>query len=248
MSVSVYGLIGRKLSHSFSSDFFNTMFQKEGINAQYKNFEIPEIESIYELLRNTPNIKGFNVTIPYKSSIIPFLDSIDAEAQKIRAVNTVRIFNLNNSLHLRGYNTDVIGFGKTLRPLLSKNMKKALILGSGGASKAVSEALKTLDIDFTIVSRNNVNCTSYDSLTIDKIKETLLIINTTPLGMFPDICSFPDIPYEGIGPEHLCYDLIYNPKETVFMNKCKSNGAHVCNGYDMLVAQAMAAWKIWNQR
>lgn len=243
----VFGLVGRKLGHSFSSGFFTEKFSKEGIDAVYLNFEIADIEHLTKLLRDYPRLKGFNVTIPYKTEILPFLNHISEEAQEIGAVNVVRI---NDNKELIGYNSDVYGFVKSLSPLLPGHGGiKALVLGTGGASKAVCYGLRRLGIEFTKVSRSSDNGDiTYSELTPEIVNTHRVIVNTTPLGMYPDISTAPDIPYAGIGHEHICYDLVYNPADTLFMKKCREKGAKVKNGLEMLCLQAERSWEIWNEQ
>lgn len=243
----MYGLIGKKLGHSLSAEFFNSKFKEEGINESYRLFEIPSIEDFPKLLIEHPQLKGLNVTIPYKESIIQFLDSLSDEAIEIGAVNVIAIKKTDDVFWLKGYNTDCIGFRESLIPLLRPDIENALILGSGGASKAVDYALKKLGINTKIVSRNpSQDQLGYDDLNEELIHTYKLIVNTTPLGMFPNIDSFPPIPYQFINEENICYDVVYNPKETEFMKKCKEKGAIVKNGFEMWQLQAYATWNIWN--
>ena len=244
----MFGLIGKKLGHSFSAFFFNDKFKREGIDESYHLFPLKHIEDLPDLLAGHSDLKGLNVTIPYKQEVIRFLDSISDEAQKIGAVNVIKIENDNKGKKLCGFNTDYIGFEESLKPLLHQGVKKALILGTGGASKSVAYVLSKLNIEGKFVSRHpSDEELSYMDLDEKIIRENLLIVNTTPLGMYPNIEGCPDIPYKGITPEHICYDLIYNPGETLFMKKCKEQGATVKNGMEMLEFQAKAAWHIWNE-
>lgn len=240
-----FGLIGYPLSHSFSKKYFTDKFENEHIsNCQYDNYPLKEINEFSDLVANT-SLVGLNVTIPYKQAVIPFLNDLDAEAEAIGAVNTIQIRNKK----LKGFNTDVYGFIESLMPfILERNHLKALILGTGGASKAVTFGLKKLHIPYMYVSRHSRdNGMTYDALTIDLIKEHHLIINTTPLGMFPNVGTAPSIPYDGIGEEHILYDLVYNPEETLFLVKGKERGAQTKNGLEMLHLQAEKAWEIWNK-
>lgn len=240
-----FGLIGYPLSHSFSKKYFTDKFENEHIsNCQYDNYPLTEIKEFNDLVANT-SLVGLNVTIPYKQAVIPFLNDLDAEAEAIGAVNTIQIRNKK----LKGFNTDVYGFIESLMPfILERNHLKALILGTGGASKAVAFGLKKLHIPYEYVSRQKTdNGTTYDALTIDQIKEHHLIINTTPLGMFPNVDTAPTIHYDGIGEEHILYDLVYNPEETLFLVKGKERGAQTKNGLEMLHLQAEKAWEIWNK-
>ncbi len=240
-SIKKYGLIGKELRHSFSPKYFKEKFTKEKIlNTEYHLFPLKKIENIFELLKNE-TIQGLNVTIPYKESIIPFLDKLDKTAKDIEAVNTIQI----KKNRLIGFNTDVIGFEKSLKPLLKKHHKKALIFGSGGASKAVVFVLNKLGIPFRIVSRKPTTL-QYSEINKTLLKEFTILINTTPLGMFPQVDSKPKIDYKGINKNHLVYDLIYNPLETSFLKEAKNKGAIIKNGLEMLEIQAEESWKIWN--
>lgn len=237
--MKTYGLIGKNISYSFSRNYFNNKFKNENVlNSQYVNFDIDNLSE----LNNMFNINnyGFNVTIPYKETIILYLDSLDFHAEQIGAVNTIKIENEKKI----GFNTDWIGFKKSLESLLKPHHKKALILGTGGASKAVIYALKQLQIQTLIVSRNGE--TTYEDLSEEIIQNHTIIINCTPVGTFPNTDSAPEIPYEFITKNHLVYDLIYNPAETLFLKKCKENGAVTKNGLEMLEIQAEESWKIWN--
>ena len=240
----MYGLIGYPLSHSFSAKFFNDKFCREKINEEYRLFPIPKIDEIKGLFQKYPELKGLNVTIPYKSSIIEYLSDISPAANEIGAVNVIKI----KEGKLKGYNTDAYGFKESLKPLLKKDIKKALILGTGGASKAVRYVLSSLGIDSKVVSRCSGKVDlMYSDLNSEIISENLLIVNTTPLGMYPDVNSFPDIPYQFIGENHICYDLVYNPEESRFLNMAESQGAVIKNGLEMLHLQAIKAWEIWNE-
>lgn len=243
----MYGLIGKKLGHSFSEKFFTNKFAKEGIDETYKLLPIPSIDHLPKLIEEFPELKGLNVTIPYKQEVIPYLTSLSPEAHKIGAVNVILIERKLDKLSLKGYNSDCIGFKDSIKKLLRPDIKKALILGTGGASKAVEYVLKDLGIIVTFVSRNPIdNQVSYKELNNNIISENLLIINATPLGMFPEISKFPPIPYEFLTPRHICYDLVYNPGITEFMKKSKKYGAKIKNGLEMLEKQALVAWRIWN--
>ncbi len=239
------GLIGFPLEHSFSETYFNEKFFRSGLsNSHYEAYPIPEIEQLPALLKKYPELTGLNVTIPYKESILPYLDTISDEAQSIGAVNTIKIEH--GKLH--GFNTDVFGFRISLNKLLQAHHRKALVLGYGGASKAVCFVLKQLKISYRIVSRSNTenNFLSYDALTDSIISDHPLIINTTPLGMAPKRLDYPAIPYAGIGKQHLLYDLIYNPGKTIFLIKGQQHGAVIKNGLEMLYLQAEKSWEIWN--
>ena len=241
-----FGLVGKNISYSFSKKYFTEKFQKLGLNTyKYTNYDIPEIEEFpFILYQREDEFKGFNVTIPYKKSIIKYLDEIDADAERIGAVNTIKVTDDNK---LVGYNTDVYGFQKSLEPLLQKHHKKALILGTGGASKAIANVLNKLAIEYEFVSRNvSENCLLYSILTQQIIEEHTVIINCTPLGTYPNIDEAPNIPYEFITNKHVLFDLIYNPTETRFLQEGKRRGAMIKNGFEMLELQAEKSWKIWN--
>lgn len=243
-----FGLIGYPLSHSFSKKYFSEKFEKEGINdAQYELYPIPSIEELPSLLKDNPDLVGLNVTIPYKQQVIPFLDEIDEKAKAIGAVNTIRIENGK----LKGYNTDYHGFKDSLLKFHGGRTlpNKALVLGTGGASKAVITALEDLNIEFQLVSRSSSNTNlSYDDLNTQYsiLNTAKLIVNTTPLGTYPDTEKLPDLPYEQLTPEHALYDLVYNPLKTAFMQKGIDANCWVKNGLEMLHGQAEKAWEIWN--
>ena len=245
-----FGLIGYPLSHSFSQKFFTEKFLQENIvNAQYTNFPIPSIESFATLWTEHPNVEGLNVTIPYKKEVIPFLQHSSPVVKAIKACNCIRKFN--NELY--GYNTDVIGFEKSLLPFLKLHHTHALILGTGGASAAVQWVLQKLNIQYQVVSRKgnaidgNTNLT-YEQLNKSIIEAHTLIINTSPLGMFPNLNEAPPIAYDAITPKHHLYDLVYNPTETLFMKNGLAKGATVQNGLAMLHIQAEESWAIWNAK
>ncbi len=244
--MNIYGLIGFPLGHSFSAKFFTEKFAAEGIDAVYRNFELPDISDFIELLAEYPDIRGINVTIPYKQQIIPYLTSVSPQAQAIGAVNTVKVMHDHdgNVKELCGYNTDAPAFARTLAPLLPLETISALVLGSGGASHAVCNALDSIGVRYRVVSRSG-NFT-YADLTDKIVAYNRLIVNTTPLGMSPNIGSCPDIPYSALTPSHVCYDLVYNPAETLFLKKAAAQGAKTKNGLDMLHLQALLAWQIWN--
>lgn len=239
-----YGLIGLSLKHSFSETYFKEKFLKEKITATYKNYELKQIDDLKDLLRDKPSLKGLNVTIPYKQSVIPLLDKIDKTAKKIGAVNCIKISQEGTE----GYNTDVIGFEKSIKPLLKDHHTKALILGTGGAAQAVKFVLRKLDIEFLSVSRvGNKNVKTYEKLNEEILLEYTIIINTTPLGAMPYEHYAPMIPYEYITDKHLMYDLIYNPSITEFLKHGQQKGATIKNGLEMLEIQAEESWKIWHQ-
>ncbi len=245
-----YGLIGYPLKHSFSIGYFNEKFQAENINAEYVNFEIPRIEEFMEVIEENPNLCGLNVTIPYKEQVIPYLNELDKDTAKIGAVNVIKIIRQpKGKTKLVGYNSDIVGFTRSIEPLLQPHHVKALILGTGGASKAVFHGLANLGIKATFVSRTkkNSNVLTYEELTPEIMQSHTVIVNTTPLGMYPKVDFCPNIPYDQLTPNHLLYDLLYNPNETLFMKKGKAQGATVKNGLEMLLLQAFVSWEIWNK-
>lgn len=249
MKEAVYGLLGYPLGHSFSKNYFNNKFEAEQIDAEYLNFEIPDINMLMEVISEHHNLKGLNVTIPYKEQVIPFLNELDEDAANIGAVNVIKISRDNGELHLKGYNSDVIGFCDSISPLLKPHMKKALILGTGGAAKAVAYGLKKLGIESQFVSRKrSENAITYSDINKDILSTHHVIVNSTPLGMYPNIDECPDIPYELLDNSHLCYDLLYNPDETLFMKNAKAQGAITKNGLEMLLLQAFAGYDIWTMR
>lgn len=246
-SHKIYGLIGYPLGHSFSKIYFNQKFESENIDAEYINFEIPDVNTLLEIISETPNLGGLNVTIPYKEKVIPLLDDIDIDAQKIGAVNVIKIIRDRNGIKLKGYNSDVIGFCDSVKEFITPTRNKALILGTGGAAKAVCYGLTKLGIEPRLVSRHKSAKTfSYEELTKADILNHKIIVNTTPLGMYPNIDNCPDIPYRFLTKDHVCYDLLYNPDETLFMKKSKQQGAIVKNGLEMLLLQAFVSYEIWN--
>ena len=240
------GLLGRHISYSFSRSYFNAKFEKENLSGfSYKNFDIDSITMFPDILKNNPELIGMNVTIPYKEVVMPYLDKLDQKAREIGAVNTIKI---SKDRTLTGYNTDCYGFKNSLKPALKHHHKKALILGTGGASKAIAYSLKELGIAYSYVSRklkSDVKFT-YNMLTDSIIKEHQIIINCTPLGTFPNIDNCPEIPYEALGSTHILFDLVYNPEETKFLKQGKDQGATTINGLNMLKLQAEKAWEIWN--
>ena len=245
-----YGLIGYPLGHSFSISYFNQRFQDEGIDAVYENYEIPNIDALPEVLGSNPELKGLNVTIPFKEKVIPFLDSIAPEARAIGAVNVIRVTHRGNKTELKGYNSDVIGFTKSIEPMLDKKWhQKALILGTGGASKAIDYGLRSLGLETVFVSRyERPNTIQYQSITPEVVKEYNVIVNCTPLGMYPKTEVCPDLPYEAMDSHTILYDLIYNPDETLFMKRGAEYGANVKNGLEMLLLQAFASWEFWHEK
>ncbi|NQX80590.1 MAG: shikimate dehydrogenase [Flavobacteriaceae bacterium] len=245
---NVFGLVGRNISYSFSRSYFTAKFKALGLNNinEYLNFDIDTIEKLKDELLKYDNIKGFNVTIPYKKDIFKYIDNIDPIAKEIGAINTVKIDENNN---WNGYNTDIYGFEFSLKPLLKNNIKKALVLGTGGASKAVIYVLKKLNIDYLQVSRNPVDSTqiSYEELDKEILKSHLLIINCTPLGTSPNTELKPNIPYLYLNKNHLLYDLIYNPEISSFLKEGIKVGSKTKNGQEMLELQAEKSWEIWNK-
>ena len=243
-----YGLIGYPLGHSFSISYFNQKFADENIDAEYVNFEIPSIDDLQEILDTNLDLLGLNVTIPYKEKVIPFLDSISPEAQAIGAVNVIRIKHEGRKVKLKGFNSDVIGFTQSIEPMLDKKWhQKALVLGTGGASKAITYGLKSLGIEPVYVSRyQRPGTIQYEQITPEVVKEYNVIVNCTPLGMYPHVEECPLLPYEAMDSHTILYDLIYNPDETLFMKKGRKQGADVKNGLEMLLLQAFASWEIWN--
>ena len=241
-----FGLIGRNISYSFSKKYFAEKFSQDLFDdCTYENFDIPSIEEFPTILKNNPDLKGLNVTIPYKESIIPYMDTLSEKAFKIGAVNVIRFTKKGN---LKGYNSDWFGFKKSLEPLLQSHHKKALILGTGGAAKAVAYALEQLGIFYTYVSRDaSENTIDYSRINATTFDNYQIIINCTPLGTSPNIREFPPIPYTFFTEKHIAFDLIYNPEETQFLKKAKKKGAVIKNGTEMLIFQAEKAWKIWNK-
>lgn len=240
-----FGLIGYPLSHSFSKKYFTEKFAKEGVEYNYALFPIVDINLFPQLIKDNPTLAGLNVTIPYKEAVLPYLAELDDTAKAVGAVNTIKI---SPEGILKGYNTDVVGFAQSLKPLLHPHHERALILGTGGAAKAVAYVLKNLGIQHYFVSRepkNLPNCLSYADLNEAVFNACKLVVNTTPVGMSPNSDAAPALPYQCFTNQHLAYDLIYNPTETAFMQKAAAQGAHTVNGLNMLYMQAEAAWKIW---
>jgi len=245
----LFGLIGYPLSHSFSAQYFAKKFASENItDTDYRLFPLEQISEIQSLITLHADLQGFNVTIPHKVAILPYLDHITKEAEVVGAVNCVKIERGESGVKLTGYNTDIYGFRESLVPVLKPYHNKALILGTGGAAKAVCYTLNKLGIDHTLVSRSGreADILEYSQLTESIISENQLIINTTPVGMYPDTGVYPDIPYHYLSKRHLLYDLIYNPAETKFLLKGREAGATVMNGLPMLELQAEKSWEIWN--
>lgn len=243
-----FGLIGFPLSASFSKKFFADKFADENItNCKYELLPIPSVNEVLDLVEADRKLCGLNVTIPHKVSVIPYLTSLDSAAEEIGAVNCIYVDQTGDKPTLKGYNTDVFGFAESLKPLLKPTHKKALIFGDGGAAQAVKYVLKQLQIPYLSVVRNaQVGAVLYSSVTKEVLEEYTLLINTTPLGMFPNLESFPPIPYQHLTVNHLAYDLVYNPLETAFLAKAKAEGAAIKNGLEMLHLQAERSWEIWN--
>lgn len=242
-----YGLLGKDISYSFSKKYFTDKFQSYHFdNCEYLNFDIPTIKNLTKIIAKTKGLQGLNVTIPYKEEVIPYLDKLSKNARKIGSVNTIIV---SKKKKLKGYNTDYYGFKKALKPLLKSQHTKALILGTGGASKGVAFALKKLQIEYDFVSRNPDEFQiSYDEIDASIFNDYTIIINTTPVGTFPNIDECPKLNYSLFTKEHIAFDLVYNPEETLFLKQAKSNGAITKNGYEMLVFQAEKSWEIWNKK
>lgn len=242
--MKVYGLVGKTLAHSFSSGFFADLFEREGIEAKYKNFELHSIRQINELFEK--ELSGLNVTVPYKSAIIPFLDDLDPVAREIGAVNTI-VFQGEKKI---GYNTDAFGFQQAIKPFLTNQHERALLFGTGGAAKAVAYVLREIGIDVNYMTRNpgdNNKQFSYSAINSQMLNACKLLVNCTPIGTFPKVNDCLPISFDGIGKDHLVIDLIYNPKQTVFLQKSSEKGATTMNGESMLKAQAMKSWSLWNR-
>lgn len=245
---ATYALLGYPLTHSFSKGYFTQKFQKLGLADHFYNqVELKEIDNVRQVMEEQKDLAGFNVTIPHKINIIPYLDELSPEARSIGAVNTVKITRLNNSSKWMGYNTDVFGFEMSIKPFLESHHQKALILGTGGASKAVSFVMKKLGIEYLWVTRQPTrsNEIGYHQLNQFLFQQYLFVVNTTPLGMYPSIHEMPPIPYQWLTPKHLVMDLIYNPEQTLFLEKANMRGAKTLNGLSMLHLQAEKAWQIW---
>ena len=241
----LFGLIGYPLSHSFSKNYFTDKFRKEGIqDCRYDNFEITDLNSLPKIIADNPGLEGLNITIPHKESVLRFLNEMDDVVTKIKACNCIKITNEK----LIGYNTDVVGFERSLLSKLGQSHKNALILGTGGAAKAVEFVLRKNKIHYKYVSRYpSVKNFSYEQLTPAIIKQYSLIINASPLGMYPKVAEAPPLPYESLNETHLLFDLIYNPEKTLLLKKGEQQGAQIQNGYEMLIFQAEESWRIWNE-
>jgi shikimate dehydrogenase len=246
MTTKLYGLVGKNIEYSFSKKHFTEKFSNDPfLDCEYLNFDIQTIEYFKNVISQNPNLKGLNVTIPYKQAVIPYLDRISKKAAAIGAVNVIRITKKGK---LKGYNSDCYGFKKTLKPMLIDSHKKALILGTGGAAQAVAFALKELNIQHTFVSRTATeNTIGYDRINATSFDNYQIIINCSPIGTSPNVHEYPNIPYQFFTKKHLAFDLIYNPAETVFLKKAKENGAITKNGLDMLIYQAEKSWEIWGK-
>ena len=245
----LYGLIGYPLVHSFSRIYFNNKFEAEDIDAQYINFEIESLELLPEIIASYPNLCGLNVTAPYKEAVIPYLDSLDDDAREIGAVNVIKCIRdpkMEGGVELRGYNSDVVGFGQTIDSLALPAGTRAMVLGTGGAAAAVKAALTHRGIDVQLVSRRKrEHILIYEEITRAMVASHNLIINATPVGKYPDVHECPPFPYRFLTSQHLCYDLIYNPEETLFMKNAARQGAATKNGIEMLLLQAFDAYEIW---
>tara|TARA_B100001989_G_C24542935_1_gene468774 strand:- start:2048 stop:2815 length:768 start_codon:yes stop_codon:yes gene_type:complete len=245
--IKLFGLIGRNIDYSFSRKYFSEKFKKNNLNdCVYLNYDLKEISDFNKIINKNPSLKGLNVTIPYKKTIIPFLDELSDEAKAINAVNTIVFESSGRKI---GHNTDYLGFNKALKEKCKSRPENALILGSGGASEAVKYVLNKIGCDFKIVSRHpDKNQIGYYQITKEIIKKTNLIINTTPVGTYPKINEAPNIPYKYLDSEHLLFDLIYNPRETEFLKRGKTNGCRITNGYKMLEYQAEKSWGLWSKK
>ncbi len=263
--MDTYGIIGFPLGHSFSRSFFTEKFAREGIDAQYLNFEIPDVAMLKDVLRDNPELRGLNVTLPHKQAVIPLLDELSDEAREIGAVNVIKISQLDNFtigqlpddkivklsngkiVKLKGFNSDIVGFTESIKPLLLPHHKKALVLGTGGASKAICVGLKRLGLEWKYVSRTPCEgMITYEDITSETLQEYTVIVNCSPVGMFPKVNEAPAIPYEHLSARHLLFDCVYNPEDTLFMQKGRAQGAKVKNGLEMLHLQAIVSWKFWN--
>ncbi|MFV0346540.1 MAG: shikimate dehydrogenase family protein [Bacteroidales bacterium] len=245
--MELYGLVGYSLTHSFSKAFFNKYFENNKIDARYVNYEIESINELMPIIKENKNLVGINITIPYKEEVLPLLDKIDDNARTIGAVNVIKIVRTGSKIKLEGYNSDILGFVESIKPLIKPRHKKALILGTGGAGKAIGKGLDSLAINSTIVSRfQGENLITYNDLNRDVILEHKVIVNCTPLGTYPDMDTCPPIPYGFLGKEHILYDLVYNPPKTKFLKYGELQGSTIENGAKMLELQALEAFRIWN--
>ncbi len=247
--MKIYGLVGKSLKHSFSPDYFNNKFRKKNIKAEYRLFELDAIDNLREIVEHTPELAGLNVTVPYKQSVVPFLDKLDPVSLLTGSVNTIKIIRKRNKIILKGFNTDAPAFEASLKPLIKKRDNlKALVLGTGGTAHSVAYVLRKLGVYFYFVSRKPVKVESlrYSWLDEELMEKYKLIINTTPVGMYPDVDKCPEIRYDLLDKENIVYDVIYNPQETLFLKNAKEKGAVTKNGLEMLHRQADLSWKIWN--
>lgn len=243
-----FGLLGYPLQHSFSRGYHNERFARWGLDAVYDNYELSDLSQLRSIVERDKELEGLNVTIPYKQAVMPLLDDIDPVAQVIGAVNVIRIERTDGVVRMVGYNSDYIGFRNSITPLLKPHHTHALVLGTGGASKAVCAALADMGIAVVRVSRTPRHGElGYDALTAEVMAQCTIVVNTTPLGMYPHVDACAPIPYELLTSRHLCYDVVYNPTTTLFMQRASQQGATVCNGLEMLYGQADAAWDIWNR-
>ena len=247
--MKLFGLIGYPLGHSFSVPYFTRKFSEEKIEAEYRNFPMENIGDFEDLVKREPKLVGLNVTVPHKQRIVPYLDVLHPTARSIGAVNTIFFCRKEERLSLLGYNSDVFGFERSLKEHLKEGHNQALVLGTGGSSKAVKFVLSELGIAYQMVSRQRgEGLLAYDQLDKKIMESHTLIINTTPLGMFPEVDTNPNIPYKEITSRHLLFDLVYNPEETRFLRQGKEQGASIVNGSDMLIYQAEGSWEIWNKK
>ena len=243
-----FGLLGYPLQHSFSRGYHNERFARWGLDAVYENYELSDLSQLRSIVERDKELEGLNVTIPYKQAVMPLLDDIDPVAQAIGAVNVIRIERIDDAVRMVGYNSDYIGFRNSIAPLLKPHHIHALVLGTGGASKAVCAALADMGITVVRVSRTpRQGELGYDALTAEVMAQCTIVVNTTPLGMYPHVDACAPIPYELLTSRHLCYDVVYNPTTTLFMQRASQHGATVCNGLEMLYGQADVAWDIWNR-
>lgn len=242
-----FGLIGYPLGHSFSRKYFTEKFSRDHIeNCSYENYPLTNIGQLADLIKDT-DLEGLNVTIPYKTSVIKYIDKADSESDAIGAVNVIKIHRRNNKIELFGFNSDIMGIRDTIAPVIISGIKNALVLGTGGSSKAVCFVLKSLSVPYTLISREKKpSCLTYSEITPELIRTSRLIINTTPLGMFPDVNSKPDLRYEFLGRKHILFDLVYNPEITAFLKTGQERGCTVLSGLKMLYSQAERSWEIWN--
>ena len=245
--MDTYGIIGFPLGHSFSRGFFTEKFRREGIEAEYLNFPIPSVSELPEILQAHPALRGLNVTLPHKQAVIPLLDELSPEAREIGAVNVIRVRHIDGKTQLKGFNSDIIGFVESLRPLLKPHHKQALLLGTGGASRAIRVGLERLGVEWKYVSRTKrEGMFTYEELTPEMLARYSVVVNCSPVGMYPKTDECPALPYEALTPDHLLFDLVYNPEETLFLRKGAAQGATVKNGLEMLHLQAVASWQFWN--